>query len=186
MIDSLDQFFEDGVLQEYVKSKVNDPWRGTNFEGYLNLSATQMGAFGETLVTKIMKNLGSTIEPRINPGHDKIIDGYKTEIKFSLSLKENHFSFNHIATHKDWDRIILLGVNPNNKFHMNWIYKKDFVDNINSDACIFRRQQGGGDGKNDDFMYTIDFLILKNMGITQEMDSWLKDGRKLLGIELWL
>jgi hypothetical protein len=129
--------------------------------------------------------MGCEVCDRLNPGHDKVIDGYKTEIKFSLSTQKDKFIFNHIACHKDWDRLIILGVNFDNHFRMNWIDKEDFVNNINSSNRIFRRQQGGQDGENDDYMYAENYLKLKNTGILQDMVSWMNHGKKLTGIEFW-
>ena len=183
---NLNTFFEDGILQNYVKQKTYDPWIGTSFEGYLNLSNTQMGAFGEILVSKIMNKNGSDICKRDSTGHDRIIDGYKTEIKFSLSRRIDFFTFNHLACHKDWERLIFLGVNPDNHFRMNWLYKEKFISNINSDSRIFRHQQGGEAGKNDDFMFADKYSKLKETGILQEMDTWLKDGIKKIGLQLWM
>jgi hypothetical protein len=183
---SFDIFFEDGTLQNYVKEKTFDPWLGTLYEGYLHLSGTQMGAFGEILVSKIMEKRCSDVCPRTNIGHDRIIDGYNTEIKFSLSRRKDYFTFNHLACHKDWERLILLGVNPDNHFRMNWIYKEDFMANINSNKRIFKHQQGGESGKNDDYMFASNYSFLEDSGILQGMDTWLNDGVKKMGIELWM
>jgi hypothetical protein len=183
---TFDEFFEDGVLHNYVKSKIDDPWTGTQYEGYLKLSNTQMGAFGEILVSKIMQKKGSEVYPRSNKEHDRIIDGYKTEIKFSLSMKTDYFMFNHLACHKDWERLILLGVNPNDHFRINWICKEDFVKNINSNNCIFNHQQGGKKSENDDYMFSSNYSKLEAAKILQEMSAWMKDGIKKIGIELWM
>jgi hypothetical protein len=185
-IVSLNEFFEDVVLEKYIKLKTEDHWIGTQYEGYSKLSNTQMGAFGEILVSKIMQKRGSEVCPRSNKGHDRIIDGYKTEIKFSLSRKTNYFMFNHLACHKDWERLILLGVNPNDHFRMNWICKEDFVENINSNNCVFNHQQGGTDSGNDDYMFSSDYSKLEAAKILQEMNTWIKDGAKKTGLFLWI
>ena len=183
---NLDEYFEDGVLQNYVKTKTYDPWIGTQYEGYLSLANTQMGVFGEILVSKIMSKNGSDVCVRENVGHDRIIDGYKTEIKFSLSRKLDYFTFNHIACNKDWERVLFLGVNPENNFRMNWIYKEDFVNNINSDNRIFNHQQGGENGNNDDFMFADKYSKLEDSGILQSMNLWMNDGIKKRGLQLWM
>ena len=182
---NIDEFFEDGELSSLLKPKL-DPWIGSNFEGYLSINNKSKGIFGEHFVSKIMEKKGSQVCRRINSSHDRMIDGYKTEIKFSLSQKKNKFLFNHIACHKDWERIILLGVNPNNHVRMNWIYKEDFIKNIQSDNCVFNRQQGGKKGENDDFMFSSEYFKLENTGILNSMDVWLKDEKKKTGIELWI
>ena len=183
----LDEFFEDGELRKFVESRTNrvDPWIGTSYEGYLNLATVSKGTFGEKLVSKIMLKNGSEVARKKNKGHDRIIDGYKTEIKFSLSEKKDHFIFNHLACHKDWERAILLGVNHNGHYRMNWIYKKDFIENINLNTGVFKTQQGGDESDNDDYMFSGDYSKLKSAKILQEMDDWKKDGPKKTGIFLW-
>ena len=36
-----------------------------------------------------MTSLGHKVEPAINSGHDRVIDGIKPEIKFSLSITDS-------------------------------------------------------------------------------------------------
>lgn len=182
----LDEFFEDGELRNFVESRRDDPWIGTLYEGYLSLATVSKGTFGEILVSKIMLKNGSEVIPGENKGHDRIIDGYKTEIKFSLSKKKDHFMFNHLACHKDWERLILLGVNPNGYYRMNWIDKKNFIENMNSDTCVFKNQQGGNRSNNDDYMFTGHYSKLEDANILQEMNDWMKDGSKKTGIFLWM
>ena len=69
---------------------------------------------------------------------------------------------------------------------MNWIYKEDFIKNIQSENCVFNHQQGGKKGENDDFMFSSEYSKLENTGILNSMDVWLKDGKKKTGIELWI
>lgn len=186
-MNTLDEFFADGTLKSYIGKHIQDGWNGTHFEGYLKLSPRNMGVFGEKLVSKIMiERFGSVVCASTNTSHDRIIDGYKTEIKFSLSKNKDSFIFNHIACHKDWDRLILLGVNPENHFHMNWITKADFAEHIKSEKCLFNHQQGGKNGNNDDFMYTGNYIKLKNTGLLNEMNAWITDGVNKMGVESWL
>lgn len=180
----LSEYFKDGEIRKYIDSKKHDPWAGTIFEGYLKLSNTQMGAVGEILVKKIMRNLGHEIIPRQNQGHDIIIDGYKTEVKFSLT--KSHFSFNHLSIKKDWDRVILMGVKGEEDYSLYWFKKEDFIEHINSKENLFNRQQGGVDGDNDDYMITNNFEKLKKTNLLHDISSWLIDDRKKIGIELWL
>ena len=78
----------------------------------------QKGKFGEKFVENYMTHLGYTVEERHNgdPGHDRIIDGKKIEIKFSIANKVNgvprkdRYLINHISLSKDWDRLIFFGI----------------------------------------------------------------------------
>lgn len=183
---SLSEFFKDGEITDYIQSKIKDPWVDTVFEGYSWLANTQMGSVGEKLTSKFMLKNGSKIRGRENRGHDRIIDGYKTEIKFSLSVTDKKFKFNHLSCEKDWDRIILFGVNNINEYYIYWATKQDFVNHINSKENIFERQQGGKDGNNDDYMYSKDIDLLYSTGLVHDISVWLKDGCKKEGLELWM
>ena len=69
---------------------------------------------------------------------------------------------------------------------MNWMYKEDFITNINSNIRIFKHQQGGEEGRNDDFMFANKYSKLEDTGILQEMNVWMKDGIKKIGLQLWM
>jgi hypothetical protein len=130
-----------------------DYYVGTMYEGFLSHPNTVRGSIGEAIVSADMSSRGHVVEDRINAGHDRIIDGIKTEIKHAIQGKfgpDSHI-INHISADKDWDRLIFYGVNrPLEDTRRVWFTKEDFIANINSG--IFRRQQGGQDGGNDDYM----------------------------------
>ena len=54
--------FKDGSLQEYINQNTQDPWVGTNFEGYVFMSPKQKGEFGERFVHKYMELLEYRLE----------------------------------------------------------------------------------------------------------------------------
>ena len=56
-----DSIFADGTLREYIDNNLKDPWKGTNFEGYVSMSHKQKGEFGERFVSKFMTSLGHEI-----------------------------------------------------------------------------------------------------------------------------
>lgn len=133
---------EDRELSDILSQKpISDPWVGTPIEGYVKLPSNTKGQFGEIFVSKYMENRGSVVLPR-NGSHDRIIDGYRTEIKFAVSklhaakrgdTKET-FIINRISKKKDWDRLIFVAINIDiSKSKMVWFTKEDFLSNIESD-----------------------------------------------------
>jgi len=170
-----DTIFENQQVSEYMEKQLHNNWAGTPFEDYPRLDPKQKGGFGELYVETLMRILGHTVESPTNPGHDRIIDGIKTEIKFSLAgsnrkkdeklIDPDSFTFNHIAMEKDWERFIFLGINPpidseNTRsfdksswpIHRLYIMEKtSFVTHMNSGSKIFKHQQGGNKSKNDDY-----------------------------------
>ena len=177
------KIFENKNLRDYINKSLHNNWIGTYFEDYPRMDPKQKGHFGEEYVEGFMElQFGANVSSPLNPGHDRIIDGYKTEIKFSLAnspknpktgeklIQPDAFTFNHIAVNKDWDRFIFFGVNPNhdqgNKslsehnrtdtppvIRAYFMEKEDFRDYM-SKGCRqpFRRQQGGEKSNNDDYI----------------------------------
>ena len=177
------KIFENKNLKDYINKSLHNNWIGTYFEDYPRMDPKQKGHFGEEYVEGFMElQFGANVSSPLNPGHDRIIDGYKTEIKFSLAnspknpktgeklIQPDAFTFNHIAVNKDWDRFIFFGVNPNhdqgNKslsehnrtdtppvIRAYFMEKEDFRDYM-SKGCRqpFRRQQGGEKSNNDDYI----------------------------------
>ena len=136
-------------ITSYLLDLGQNPWKNTILQGYYALNPASKGSKGEQIVEEILKSLGHSVKPRINAGHDRLVDGIKTEIKFALAVGRNteyQCIFNHIGMTKDWDQIILCCVNGDLEIKMVSFSKEDFP----IDMCA--RQQGGKNGTNDDFM----------------------------------
>jgi len=165
------------VIAEYYDKSLSNNWVGTEWEKYPLLDPKQKGGLGEVIVEEIMKGNKHTVTPPEDPGHDRIVDNKKVEIKFSLAnsnsrkdgklIDPDSFMFNHIAIGKNWDVFVFCGINPkkNNpnireSDHTDWpeyrIYtmnKKDLVRHLSSgDPTPFRKQQGGKKASNDDWI----------------------------------
>jgi len=160
-------------IREYIKSKLNDPWIGTELEGYKFIDNKQKGEVGEVYISNYME---TTYNSKVLPAdcgpngpYDRIIDGIKTEIKFSCAHSDNsasvptikrnksgevNWTINHVAVEKCWERLIFCGINlidgvvvPN----IVWCTKQNFIDCLN-ETTFYKSQQGGKNGNNDDFM----------------------------------
>lgn len=170
-----DIIFENKKVAEYMEQQLHNNWSGTRFEDYPRLDPKQKGVFGELYVEILMRKLGHKVTAPTSPGHDRTIDGIKTEIKFSLAgsnrrkdgklIDPDSFTFNHIAMEKDWDQFIFLGINPpvdskttrsfnKDSWPTHRLYimdKADFVAHMKSGSQIFKHQQGGNKSDNDDY-----------------------------------
>lgn len=145
-------------------TKVNQNWSSDPlFFNYHKIGNKQKGVAGELVVEKIMSSRGSTVEPTDNTDYDRIIDGYNTEIKFGLATSkkgdiiEDKFIINHVALTKKWERLIFCGINPLSSEARERIYfmeKTDFEKFMATDQDIFKHQQSGKKGGNDDYICT--------------------------------
>ena len=119
----LNELFTDGSLRSYIEENLEDPWKGTPFEGYVYMSPKQKGEFGERFTTKYLEVLGYDVKraKTSTAGHDRVVDDLLTEIKFSLACRNkkkdgvivDKFIINHVSSGKDWERLVFVGVNPN-------------------------------------------------------------------------
>ena len=150
-------------LRAFVNKSTFDPWIETPFEGYVNMSPSQKGQFGEIFVSNFMETLNCNISDRQNTQHDRVIDGYKVEIKFGLAQRDydkrcvvkDNFTINHVAKDKDWDRLVFFGINPNQEDCKLFFFDKvDFLQEFDTlmQTNIFMHQQTGKKSGNDDYM----------------------------------
>lgn len=151
-------------------------WIGTPLESYALLDPKKKGCFGEELVKEVVKHdYCLPVEKRTSVGHDAIIGGYPTEIKFSAATKRNmdyKFTFNHIGIEKDWDRIIFMGVNGDLDVKMIWFTKKDILTLLKTSTCLVH-QQGGKSSANDDYISANkNSQLLMNHPLAKTMEQW--------------
>ena len=182
--------FADGTLREYISENLKDPWKGTNFEGYVYMSPKHKGEFGERFVHKYMELLEYKVEhaKTSTAGHDRVIleyledamtSSYLTEIKFSLatrdkrgSVTDDKFIINHVSVGKDWERLIFCGINSNEEdVRFVFITKEDFEEHLKSDDCLFNVQQGGKKVGNDDYICTTVAALLE-CDFVRDISEW--------------
>ena len=167
-------------IQLYIKDSLVDPWAGTYLDGYAFLHAKQKGAIGERIITNCLLYNGWTVTNATNPGHDRLVcyhqfaSPLKAEFKFSAAGKyrgshlprPDNFVINHVAAGKDWDILVFLGLNPDGTPHrFFWFHKDAFCEEIKRSDSVFKKQQGGKKGTNDDWICT-DVVALLNMNFT--------------------
>lgn len=159
--------FNDIVTEDFIRKniseKLHDKYQQTAFAGYSFLSNANKGIFGELFTTQYLENRGHVVLNRDNPGHDRIVDGIRTEIKFSLADYDKPFQYvlNHVSLDKQWDRLIYTIINSNEQdFKMIWFTKDAFKIMLET-TNLFNPQQGGKSLNNDDYMVSGQNKILK-------------------------
>lgn len=173
-------------LQAYIQKNVNDPWASTPYFGYRHIDNAQKGAYGEMFTSLLMEGMGFKVESPNNRGHDRIISGYKTEIKFSLAHADkskiktipNQFTMNHVSADKDWERLIFVGINhPDTEIEPMAFYftKHDFLSyrQMPEFFLSFAYQQGGSKLENDDYISSGKRLInLSECKLVRSLNTW--------------
>lgn len=159
---------KDEELLSYIKNNNEDPWKGTPYEGYVYMDPKQKGEYGERYVSKMLESIGMDVKraPTSTDGHDRIVNDKRVEIKFSVTQKDKKggikngvWIMNHVATNKDWERLIFVGILTPDQIVACWFTKEDFVQHLESTECCFKRQQSGKDGGNNDYICTDKSLL---------------------------
>lgn len=171
---------EEEDIKELIAGESHNPWILTVFKNYKALTNKSKGKIGEKIVEKYMIDKNHKVTNSINIEHDRIIDGIKTEIKFSLAqtdtakktIKPNVFIVNHVSMFKDWERLIFLGINLDESFHIKYMTKESFIEAVKT-GKYFNYQQGGSTVKNDDYMASGKKLIsLLNSEYMFSIEEW--------------
>ena len=162
----------------YIKHKTEfGKWKSTPMEEYEMLNPKAKGKFGEGIITSIAESYGLNVQPHENENddYDLVINGIKTEVKFSGATERNYkwqFTFNHVAMEKDWDRLILMGINGDLQYKLIW-FTKDEIAEIMQCESFLNHQQGGKYSKNDDFMCSQGKATkLLNHPFAKTLDQW--------------
>ena len=160
------------TLKEKVKAV--DFWKGSLYESFFLMSSRAKGARGERLVAEVMETLGHDILRKKNgklarlngnADHDIVVSGHRTEVKLSLPWDAtlDRFTWQQIRSLQEYDRIIFIGINPN-EVKMWWATKKDLERNVFGKPWY--RQHGGKDGKQDIYWIKTE---------THGFPSWLRN-----------
>lgn len=121
------------------------------FSHLKRLSAKQKGKRYELITDQVLKALGYDVRKPQSTDYDRIVDGFRCEIKGStLSKNSINFSFLQIRPKQDYDKIIFSMFYPSEFVMMEM--SKDVVL-INIDAKIFKKQHGGNKGSSDTYLY---------------------------------
>jgi len=169
------------VLTELAKktNAYNEPppvghelWKNSTFETFYRMNSPKAkGTRGERLVADLFEGMGSNIlrnkkgKPARMKGdsdHDIVVDNYLTEVKTSLTWgdQRDSFTWQQIRTKQKYDRIVFLGINPDN-IKVWWAKKEDLDKYIAGNKQY--RQHGGKNGEQDTYW------------IKNEIPSWFRE-----------
>ena len=130
-----------------VNNKDIDPYNGSPFQIYKEMSSKRKGKFFEMIVAEYCENLGCIVDRAINSDHDRVISNKKTEIKGSM-LWEGHeelFRWQQIRPDQDYDIMVFLAMYPD-RIDLFASTKKevcDFVQKQDEDGNFVHNQHGG-------------------------------------------
>ena len=131
------------TLREDYTAQVS-PWAGSPFEWILGVPSGSRGAVGCKLVSGWLATKGFDVARSPDSGADRLVNGVRTEIKFSTLWKAGVYKFQQIRD-QDYKIIICLGVSP---FDAHcWVLEKSALFKARNRQPGFIGQHAGSQGK---------------------------------------
>jgi hypothetical protein len=152
------------LLPEQVDLRYKD----SVFVHLKTLTPKQKGKRYELITEFALKTKGYKVEKPKSTDHDRIINGYKCEIKGSMLNKNSDiFSFLQIRPKQDYDKIIFSMFYPFEMIVME-MSKENIIINIENKT--FKKQHGGNKAVSNTYMYYGNRETLLNIG-AKELDE---------------
>ena len=102
-----------------------DPWQDSPFAWIRSRQSRQRGAIGEKLVAAWCAAKGFDVARTGDPEADRLIEGYRFEIKFSTLWKTGVYKFQQIRD-QDYDYLFALGISPYDAHA--WVIPKSILE----------------------------------------------------------
>lgn len=130
-----------GLKEEYLKD--NHLWDDSPFAWIKNRPSRSIGTIGERMVSKWLDMHGFKVERSPDTEADRLVEGIRTEIKFSTLWENGEYRFQQIRD-QNYDILILLGISP---FRAHcWVMKKQDVIDLWKVKHVISGQHTGQDG----------------------------------------
>lgn len=129
------------------------------------LSAKQKGSRYELITSQVLRAIGYDVQKPLSTDYDRIVDGFKCEIKGStLAKNTDKFSFLQIRPDQEYDKIIFTMFYPHELVMME-MTKNVVLSNI--DSKIFKKQHGGNKASSGTYCYYGNKETLHEIGALQ-------------------
>ena len=99
------------LIRSDYESDEADPWRDSPFGWIKTQASRRVGKIGEQLVAAWCTANGFDVVKSPDSEADRIIEGYRFEIKFSTLWKSGVYKFQQIRD-QDYDFLFALGISP--------------------------------------------------------------------------
>jgi hypothetical protein len=100
----------------------SDPWVHSPFAFIRTLPSARRGKVGEQMVEDLLSGAGYPVLPREDPSHDRVVGGYRVEVKLSTLWASGVYTFQQLRD-QNYQYLVLLGLSPNSAHA--WLVAKD-------------------------------------------------------------
>lgn len=132
----------DSLRKDYEEDE-DSAWSSSPFGWIKTRPSRQVGTIGEKLVAGWAAAHDFNVVRSPDSDADRIIEGVRTEIKFSTLWRQGFYKFQQIRDQR-YDLLICLGVSPHDAH--SWVFRKEeLVPKIGKVECL-ANQHGGSAG----------------------------------------
>ena len=118
-------------------------WRHSRFGWILPLPSARKGAIGKRLISGLLEEWGFSVRPCRGRGVDRLVNGRRVAMKFSMLWEEGAYKFQQIRDQR-YEILICLGVSPSDAH--SWVFTRDFLlegwGNLEGFSSQHRGQEG--------------------------------------------
>lgn len=111
------------ALEAQYRARMPD-WHGSPFSWITNCPPARRGSVGKQLISNLLENQEFLISPCRGRGADRIVNGSRMAMKFSMMWEGERYVFQQIRD-ENYDLMFCLGVCPH-EAHA-WVFAKDFL-----------------------------------------------------------
>lgn len=121
----------------------NSDWEGSPFAWILSRKSGQVGAIGKRLISSFLQERGFEVERCPGRGADRMVNGRRVAVKFSMIWEEGVYKFQQIREQR-YDFLICLGLSPFEAH--SWVFTKAFLLENRGNLEGFTFQHRGQEG----------------------------------------
>lgn len=89
----------------------SDEWKDSPFSWLRDLPTTTRAKAAESIVMDLLQTLGYLVQPRLGPGHDRLVEGVRVKVKFSTRWASGSYTFQQVRD-GSYDVLLLFGLSP--------------------------------------------------------------------------
>lgn len=109
---------QEDVEMSKLEAKRNK-WKDSAFYYIPQLASATRGKIGKNCIRQQLERKKLKVTPSSDNGHDFIVNGVKTVIKFSALWNKGFYKFQQIKKPKNsWDLLVCFGVSPTSEAHL--------------------------------------------------------------------
>jgi hypothetical protein len=100
------------TLADRRRADTADPWEHSPFRWIRTMPAPSRAKVAVDIVDLVLRGAGFVVVPRTGPGHDRVVQSTRVQVRFSTLWSAGWYTFQKIKASPGYDAMVLLGLSP--------------------------------------------------------------------------